>query len=145
VGFDHTGEIEEARILENSISFSSNPQCLKDAAVIIIAVPTPIDAHLRPDLGPVEAASRTVGQNLSRGAVVVYESTVYPGVTEDICVPILEAESGLSLGSDFSVGYSPERINPGDKVHTVETIIKVVAASNPQGPGAFGGPIWHTG
>ena len=95
-------------------------------------MPTPIDAHLRPDLGPVRAASRTVGQNLGQGAVVVFESTVYPGVTEDICVPILEAESGLRLGADFSVGYSPERINPGDKVNTVETIVKVVAASNPE-------------
>ncbi len=131
-GVDHTGEIEKAAILESSIEFSSDPQCLKNAAVIIIAVPTPIDEHLRPNLGPVEAASRTVGQNLKPGAVVVYESTVYPGVTEDICVPILEAESGLRLGTDFSVGYSPERINPGDKVHTVETIVKVVAASNPQ-------------
>ena len=131
-GLDNTGEVEKERILASGIQFSSDPQCLKNAAVIIVAVPTPIDAHLRPNLGPVESASRTVGQNLSRGAIVVYESTVYPGVTEDICVPILEAESGLRLGADFSVGYSPERINPGDKVHTVETIVKIVAASTPE-------------
>ncbi len=131
-GIDHTGEVESEKIAKSSIQFSTDPHCLKSAAIIIVAVPTPIDAHLRPDLGPVRAASRTVGQNLGQGAVVVFESTVYPGVTEDICVPILEAESGLRLGADFSVGYSPERINPGDKVNTVETIVKVVAASNPE-------------
>ena len=96
----------------------------------IVAVPTPIDAHRNPDLSPVIRASETVGRHLSPGSVVVYESTVYPGVTEDVCVPILEAESGLVHGRDFAVGYSPERINPGDRVHTLESVVKIVAGDD---------------
>jgi UDP-N-acetyl-D-galactosamine dehydrogenase len=98
--------------------------------VIIIAVPTPIDAHRSPDLSPLLAATETVGRNMGKGCVVVYESTVYPGLTEEICIPILERESGGALGRDFSVGYSPERINPGDKVHTLASVVKVVAGSD---------------
>ena len=128
-GQDHTGEVITDKLKKTSVEFTTNAALIKDAAVIIVAVPTPVNSHHHPNLSPVEAASRTVGQNLKRGTVVVYESTVYPGVTEDICVPILEKESGLVFGQDFHVGYSPERINPGDKVHTVESIIKVVAAS----------------
>ena len=129
-GLDRTGEVDAAALNNCSVEFSADPGVLKEAAVIIVAVPTPIDKHLRPDLGPMESATRSVGQNMQAGAVVVFESTVYPGVTEEVCVPILEAESGFKFGEEFSVGYSPERINPGDKVHTVETIVKVVAGSD---------------
>ena len=129
-GRDVTREVEDRELRESSAVFSDNADPLKEAAVIIVAVPTPIDNHNNPDLKPVVAASRTVGQNLAAGSVVVYESTVYPGVTEDICVPILEQESGLKLGRGFSVGYSPERINPGDKVHTLENITKIVSGSD---------------
>ena len=98
--------------------------------MIIVAVPTPIDSHRSPDLTPVVGSSNTVGANLSRGCVVCYESTVYPGLTEEVCIPILERQSGLKFGEDFTVGYSPERINPGDKVHTLETIKKIVSGSD---------------
>ena len=97
-----------------------------------MAVPTPIDQHRRPNLNPVISASTTVGKNLASGAVVVYESTVYPGLTEDVCIPLLEAHSGMRNGTDFFVGYSPERINPGDKEHTLETIVKVVSGQTPE-------------
>nr|MCX3324145.1 nucleotide sugar dehydrogenase [Bacillus paranthracis] len=100
---------------------------LKECKFHIVAVPTPVKADKTPDLTPIIKASETVGRNLVKGAYVVFESTVYPGVTEDVCVPILEKESGLRSGEDFKVGYSPERINPGDKVHRLETIIKVVS------------------
>lgn len=100
---------------------------LKDCKFHIIAVPTPISSDKTPNLKPVMEASKTVGRNLTKGSIVVYESTVYPGVTEDICIPILEKESGLKCGQDFKVGYSPERINPGDKVHRLENIVKVVS------------------
>ena len=110
--------------------YTSDPADLAQAAVIIVAVPTPIDDHRSPDLTPVVGATTTVGRHMSKGCVVVYESTVYPGLTEEICVPILEKESGLRFGSDFTVGYSPERINPGDKVHTLETITKIVSGSD---------------
>lgn len=130
-GMDHTREVDEKVLADADIEFDSNPAVLKKAAVIIVAVPTPIDKHRNPDLEPVISASRLVGANMSSGCVVVYESTVYPGLTEEICVPILEKESGLELGNGFSIGYSPERINPGDKVHTLETITKIVSASDP--------------
>lgn len=130
-GGDHTREVSPDELKAVKIRFTANPADLLESAVIIIAVPTPIDNHRNPDLEPVESASRIVGQNMSPGCVVVYESTVYPGLTEDICVPILERESGLEYGRDFSVGYSPERINPGDKVHTLATITKIVSASDP--------------
>lgn len=127
-GIDPAGEMAGEKFSEaNKISFHSDPSCLKSADFLIVAVPTPVDAARRPDLGPVEKASVSAGKNLKKGAIVVYESTVYPGVTEEVCVPILERESGLKCGRDFKVGYSPERINPGDKEHTLEKIVKVVA------------------
>lgn len=114
-GTDRTGEVDSEALQASTARFTSDPAALREAGVIIVAVPTPIDEHRNPDLSPVEGASRTVGRHLSRGAVVVYESTVYPGVTEEVCVPILEAESGLRCGADFTVGYSPERINPATR------------------------------
>ena len=129
-GTDRTGEIDAHVLGASTVRFTSDPASLKEAQVIIVAVPTPIDAHRNPDLSPVEKASRTVGRHLAGGSVVVYESTVYPGVTEEVCVPLLEAESGLRCGADFSVGYSPERINPGDRVHTLETVTKIVSGSD---------------
>ena len=129
-GHDHTNEVDDARLQSASIEYTSDPAALKRAAVIIVAVPTPIDSHRSPDLTPVVGSSNTVGANLSRGCVVCYESTVYPGLTEEVCIPILERQSGLKFGKDFTVGYSPERINPGDKVHTLETIRKIVSGSD---------------
>lgn len=112
------------------ISFTADPEDLRAAQFYIIAVPTPIDESKMPDLGPVLSASHTVGRALKKGDYVVYESTVYPGCTEEDCIPVLEAESGLKLGKDFKVGYSPERINPGDKEHTIRTILKIVSGSD---------------
>ena len=126
-GVDATGELSAIEMEAALIDYTLDPARLREASFLIVTVPTPIDGHRKPDLGPVESASHTIGRNLSPGSIVVYESTVYPGVTEEVCVPILEAESGLVCGVDFSVGYSPERINPGDKVHTVDKIIKVVS------------------
>ena len=131
-GRDRTGEVDDAALAASSLEFSCEGSDLAGAGLIIVAVPTPIDGHRNPDLTPVRLASATVGRHMPRGCVVVYESTVYPGVTEDVCVPILERESGLSFGRDFFIGYSPERINPGDKTHTVERIVKVVAGSTPE-------------
>lgn len=129
-GYDATGELTSADLAATSIEYTTDAARLKEAAFIIVTVPTPIDDHQKPDLTPVVSASRAIGQNLAKGSIVVYESTVYPGVTEDICVPILESQSGLKCGIDFKVGYSPERINPGDKVHTVDKIIKVVSGQD---------------
>ncbi|MFA5514957.1 MAG: nucleotide sugar dehydrogenase [Desulfuromonadales bacterium] len=129
-GFDATGELSTEQLAEARIAFTRDASRLKQAEFVIVTVPTPIDGHRAPDLGPIIAASRTIGRHLASGAIVVYESTVYPGVTEDICVPILEEESGLKCGRDFGVGYSPERINPGDKVHTVDKIVKVVSGQD---------------
>ena len=129
-GHDHTGEVDDASMTATTIRFTADPADLAGAGVIIVAVPTPVDDHKTPDLSPVKKASKTVGRVMSRGSIVVFESTVYPGVTEDVCVPILEKESGLTFGRDFSVGYSPERINPGDKVHTLESVMKIVAGSD---------------
>lgn len=126
-GIDPTNEVGNEEIKETTVEFTADESKLKEARFHIIAVPTPINSDKTPDLSPVEGASRTVGRNLTKGSIVVYESTVYPGVTEDICVPILEKESGLKCGVDFKIGYSPERINPGDKVHTLEKIIKIVS------------------
>ena len=126
-GIDPTHEVGDKAISETKVDFTSDETRLREAKFLIVAVPTPINQDKTPDLYPVENASRIVGRNLSPGSVVVYESTVYPGVTEDICVPILEQESGLKCGVDFKVGYSPERINPGDKVHTLTTIRKIVS------------------
>jgi UDP-N-acetyl-D-glucosamine/UDP-N-acetyl-D-galactosamine dehydrogenase len=129
-GFDATGELTSADLSTTKIDYTSDPGRLKEASFLIVTVPTPIDGHNKPDLGPVISASRTIGQNFSPGSIVVYESTVYPGVTEEICVPILEKESGFECGVDFKVGYSPERINPGDKIHTVNRIVKVVSGQD---------------
>ena len=125
-GIDATNEVGEA-IKNTTVEFTADPTRLKEAKFIVVAVPTPVNEDNTPDLRPVEGASRTVGQNLSAGTIVVFESTVYPGVTEDICVPIIEKESGLKCGVDWKIGYSPERINPGDRVHTLTTIRKVVS------------------
>ncbi len=129
-GTDRTGEVENDRVEASSIEYTSDPSRLSEASVIVVAVPTPIDRYRSPDLTPVRSASEAVGKHMSKGCVVVYESTVYPGLTEDICVPILEQQSGFTNGVDFKVGYSPERINPGDKEHTLESIVKVVAGED---------------
>ena len=129
-GYDATGELSSAELAATRIDYTLDPDRLKEASFLIVTVPTPIDGYKKPDLRPVESAARTIGRHLAPGAIIVFESTVYPGVTEEICVPILEAESGLKCGVDFKVGYSPERINPGDKVHTVDKIIKVVSGQD---------------
>lgn len=126
-GIDPTNEVGTEAISACNVDFSSDEKRLKEAQFHIIAVPTPVNEDHTPDLRPVIGASRSLGRNLTKGSIVVYESTVYPGVTEDICVPILEKESGLKCGDDFKVGYSPERINPGDKIHRLETIKKIVS------------------
>ena len=125
-GIDATNEVGEA-IRNTTVDFTADPARLKEAKFIIVAVPTPVNDDTTPDLKPVKGASRTVGQNLTPGTIVVFESTVYPGVTEDICIPIIEKESGLKCGVDWKIGYSPERINPGDRVHTLTNIRKVVS------------------
>jgi len=126
-GIDPTKEVGDDVIKDTTVEFTADENKLKEAKFHIVAVPTPVNADHTPDLKPVESASRTVGRNLTKGSIVVFESTVYPGVTEEICIPILEKESGMKCGEDFKVGYSPERINPGDKVHRLETIVKVVS------------------
>lgn len=126
-GIDPTLEVGDDVIQTTSVHFTSDEADLRKAKFHIVAVPTPINQDHTPNLVPVESASRIVGRNLTKGSIVVFESTVYPGVTEDVCVPILEAESGLKCGVDFKVGYSPERINPGDKVHRLENITKIVS------------------
>ena len=126
-GIDPTKEVGNDVIKNTTVEFTADPAKLREAKFHIVAVPTPVNDDHTPDLTPVEGASRILGQNLTKGSIVVFESTVYPGVTEDICVPILEKESGLKCGIDFKIGYSPERINPGDKVHRLETIVKIVS------------------
>ncbi len=126
-GIDPTNEVGNEAIKETTVEFTADESKLKEAKFYIVAVPTPINSDKTPNLNPVEGASKTIGRNLTKGSIVVYESTVYPGVTEDICIPILEKESGLKCGVDFKVGYSPERINPGDKVNRLETIVKIVS------------------
>lgn len=125
-GIDSTNEVGEA-IKDTNVDFTSDAKRLSEAKFIIVAVPTPVKEDNSPDLRPVKGASKTIGQNLTKGSIVVFESTVYPGVTEDICVPIIEEESGLKCGTDWKIGYSPERINPGDRVHTLTNIKKVVS------------------
>lgn len=126
-GIDPTKEVGDEAIKNTTVEFTADASKLREAKFHIVAVPTPVyDDHM-PDLTPVEGASRILGQNLTKGSIIVFESTVYPGVTEEVCVPILEKESGLKCGVDFKVGYSPERINPGDKVHRLETIKKIVS------------------
>ena len=129
-GHDATNEVEDTALACCTVRFTSNATELDKAGIIIVAVPTPVDSHRTPDLTPVISASRTVGRHMSKGCVVCYESTVYPGVTEDECIPLLAQESDLRFPEDFTVGYSPERINPGDKVHRLETIRKVVSGSD---------------
>jgi len=129
-GHDRTGEQAEDALRETTLQMTSDPSELRGCTFFVVAVPTPVDADNRPDLSPVVRASATVGRVLSGGSIVVYESTVYPGVTEEICGPILERESGLRAGTDFTLGYSPERINPGDKEHTLERITKVVSGQD---------------
>lgn len=126
-GIDPTNEVGNDVIANTTVEFTSDETKLREAKFHIVAVPTPVNDDHTPDLTPVEGASRIVGRNLTKGSIVVYESTVYPGVTEDVCIPILEKESGLKCGVDFKIGYSPERINPGDKVHRLETIVKIVS------------------
>ena len=130
-GHDQTLEVSPEQLAGGKVFFTDSPEQLGNCRLIIVAVPTPIDHSRIPDLGAIKNASTLVGRHLRKGSCVVYESTVYPGVTEEICLPILEEESGLKLGSGFSLGYSPERINPGDKVHTLESITKIVSASDP--------------
>lgn len=125
-GIDATNEVGEA-IKNTTVEFTSDASRLKESKFLIVAVPTPVNPDNTPDLRPIEGASRTVGQNLTPGSIVVFESTVYPGVTEDICIPIIEKESGLKCGEDWKIGYSPERINPGDCVHTLTNIQKIVS------------------
>ena len=126
-GIDPTNEVGDIAIKETSMTFTSDESLLKEASFIIIAVPTPVNTDHTPDLTPVVSASTIVGRNLKPGAIVVYESTVYPGCTDDVCIPLLEKESGLICGVDFKVGYSPERINPGDQVHRLVNIKKIVS------------------
>ena len=126
-GIDPTLEVGDEAIKNTTVEFTSDESKLREAKFHIVAVPTPVNDDHTPDLTPVEGASRILGRNLTKGSIVVFESTVYPGVTEDVCVPILEKESGLKCGVDFKIGYSPERINPGDKVHRLETIVKIVS------------------
>jgi UDP-N-acetyl-D-galactosamine dehydrogenase len=132
-GKDHTAEVTTEQLRSaTKLEMTADPAKLADCTFYIVAVPTPIDSNNRPDLGPMISASRTVGPHLKKGDVVCYESTVYPGVTEEVCGPILEQLSGLKAGKDFFLGYSPERINPGDKEHTFERIVKVVAGDTPE-------------
>ena len=131
-GYDRRGEVEPETMAESSVIFTSDPADLKQADFYIIAVPTPIDEARRPNLRPLVNASEMVGAALQRGAIVVYESTVYPGVTEETCLPVLERASGLKGGEDFQVGYSPERVNPGDKVRRLDTIVKIISGQTPE-------------
>jgi UDP-N-acetyl-D-glucosamine/UDP-N-acetyl-D-galactosamine dehydrogenase len=129
-GFDRTGEVSVADLKDTHVEYTAEPSDLMKADFIIVAVPTPINEALQPDLKALRMSSELIGKNMSSGTIVVYESTVYPGVTEEVCLPILEKTSGLRAGVDFKVGYSPERINPGDKEHTLEKIVKVVSAQD---------------
>lgn len=129
-GRDRTLEVSQDELRAAAVQFTSDPKQLSLCRLIIVSVPTPIDASRMPDLGPVVSSSEIVGDHMVKGSCIVYESTVYPGVTEDICGEILARRSGMTLGKDFTLGYSPERINPGDKVHTLETIVKVVSGSD---------------
>ncbi len=129
-GYDRNGEIPEEELKAPLLELTDDPSCLRQTPFIIVAVPTPVDRSKRPDLTPLIKASELIGKNLSKGSIVVYESTVYPGCTEEKCIPVLERESGLKAGRDFKVGYSPERINPGDPEHTLDKVVKVVAGQD---------------
>ena len=130
-GIDRTLEVSGNQLKQAPIYYTDDPKDLCECKLVIVAVPTPIDDYRIPDLGPLQRASTTVGKFLQKGSCIVYESTVYPGATEEVCIPLLERESGLKFGRDFAVGYSPERINPGDKVHTLDNIMKIVSGSDP--------------
>ncbi len=136
-GIDPTREVGDEAIKNTSVEFTDDETKLREAKFHIVAVPTPVNDDHTPDLTPVEGASRILGRNLVPGSIVVYESTVYPGVTEEVCVPILEKKSGLRCGVDFKIGYSPERINPGDKVHRLETITKIVSGMDEESLGCI--------
>lgn len=127
-GIDVTNEVGDEEIRRSTVDFTSEEKKLREAKFHVVAVPTPINEDKTPNLNPLKGATKTVGRNLTKGSIVVYESTVYPGVTEEVCIPILEKESGMKCGQDFKIGYSPERINPGDKKHRLENIVKVVSA-----------------
>lgn len=129
-GIDLTKEVGNGAVVNSSCFFTSDEEILKDSKFFIVAVPTPINLDKTPNLNPVISATEMVGRNMKRGSIVVFESTVYPGTTEEICIPILEKESGLKFQEDFKVGYSPERINPGDKINTLTNIIKIVSGSD---------------
>ncbi len=129
-GHDRTNEISKDELLKTTIKFSTDPNTIAEADVVIVAVPTPVDENNKPDLSYVESSARLVGQHLKQDAIIVYEATVYPGVTEELCAPIIEQESGKTCGKDFWMAYSPERINPGDKQHTVEKIMKIVSGQD---------------
>ncbi|NQU38121.1 MAG: nucleotide sugar dehydrogenase, partial [Actinobacteria bacterium] len=133
-GADHTLETsaEQLALVKANVRYTSSSEDLSEADVFVVTVPTPIDLAKQPDLGPIRSASQIVGRALSPGDLVIYESTVYPGATEEVCVPVLEAESGLKFNEDFFVGYSPERINPGDRVHRLPDIVKVTSGSTPE-------------
>ncbi len=128
--FDRTGEISEEELKASNIEFVLDPKRLEEARIIIITAPTPVDQHNIPDLTPVIKATETAGENMQKGSIIVYESTVYPGATEEVCIPLLEKYSGLKNGRDFKVGYSPERVNPGDKEHDITRIVKVVGGQD---------------
>ncbi|MDD4287194.1 MAG: nucleotide sugar dehydrogenase [Candidatus Peribacteraceae bacterium] len=130
IGHDRTRELTEKQLKEVTIRYSAEPTVIQEADIVILAIPTPVDERNNPDLTPVESASSTVGKHMKKGAIVVYESTVWPGTTEEICGPILEKESGMKRGTDFKLGYSPERVNPGDKEHTIEKIKKIVSGQD---------------
>jgi UDP-N-acetyl-D-galactosamine dehydrogenase len=129
-GVDGTNELTSEQLRAVSIDFTTDPSRIREADYVILAIPTPVDESKKPDLTMLKDATATVGKNLKKGAIVVYESTVYPGVTEEVCGPILERESGMTSGRDFTFGYSPERINPGDTLHTLEKIVKIVSGQN---------------
>jgi UDP-N-acetyl-D-galactosamine dehydrogenase len=129
-GIDRTGEVSESDLKASQVRYTYQPTDLKSADFIIVAVPTPINEALQPDMTALQKASEVIGANMAAGTIVVYESTVYPGATEEVCLPILEKTSGMRPGVDFKIGYSPERINPGDKEHTLEKIVKVVSAQD---------------
>ena len=131
-GYDRTGEISDEELKNSTIELTPDFKKISECKVIIITVPTPVDEHNMPDLKPVKTATQTVGKYMGKGSIVVYESTVYPGLTEEECVPILEMESGLKWKKDFNVGYSPERVNPGDKEHTLDKIKKIVSGDSPK-------------
>lgn len=129
-GHDHTNEVSDEKLNAANIYFTADPCYLSKADIIIVAVPTPIDSHKKPNLTPVIEAINIVGAHMAKGTVICFESTVYPGLTEEICIPLLEKKSGMKFSRDFTVGYSPERINPGDKIHTLENITKIVSGSD---------------